>query len=289
MTKKIVFGAALALVIVGLMAPSASALCNPPKFVSTYNGGSGAFAYWHSTLAETPGATLVGKLWNGSTDLTGTCNTACTGCGTNSGFLYFGSAAGDIGLNVSLGDQCQGANVCPSGSISVLAGVTKGSNTDFLATQGLETAGFFDFSTTGHAMLAHPRPRVTNSQRSGTNVNLAVAVDAAAPALFDSVASQITGCNILTASSAADPGRLASAYTLLGPCSGGVSGAAATAGGASNCTDITKDNWIVVQEVTAAGPSPFVGAATRVRCNSAVADPKPFKIINNKVGTKTDK
>ena len=43
MTKKIAFTVALALVLVGIAAPSASAVCNPPKFASTYNGTTGAF------------------------------------------------------------------------------------------------------------------------------------------------------------------------------------------------------------------------------------------------------
>ena len=289
MNKSIALRVALAFVIVASMAPNASALCNPPKSVGTYNGTSGNWSYWHSTLGALPGASLVGKLWSGATDLTGSCNTACTGCGYRSGFLYFGVVyPGDVGLNLSLGDACQGDNVCPIGSISVLAGVTSGGSTEFLATQGLETAGFFDFSSTEHAMRVHPRPRVTRSSRSsGGHVLLSISIDATTPALFDGVASQITGYNILSALAVSDPGRLEKAYTFLTATSGGSGGTPATADVTVDCSIYGKDQWLVAQIVTVAGPSPFVGPPSRIRCTTALADPKPFKVINKGV-TVTD-
>jgi hypothetical protein len=107
MTKKIVFGAALVLVIAGLAAPNASALCNPPKFASTYNSATLAASYWHTSLPA--GSTLVGKLWSSTGDHTGTCNTTA-----QIPMLYFGATPGDVGFTLAMGDPCVVG--CPSGS-----------------------------------------------------------------------------------------------------------------------------------------------------------------------------
>jgi hypothetical protein len=132
MTKRIVFGAALALVTVGLMAPNASAVCPGSKSVSTYNAGTAAFSYWHTTLTTsgTAGAALVAKIWQpGGADVTGTCNTRA-GADGNHGILYFGTNPGDIGLSIDLSDACvQPQAACAAGQLAILATVTKGSKT----------------------------------------------------------------------------------------------------------------------------------------------------------------
>jgi len=276
MTKKIVFGVALALVIVGIAAPSASAACNPPKAAATYNTLTGGYSYWHSPLAALSGAALVGKMWSGTVDFTGTCND-----GTQQ-FLYFGATPGDVGLNISLGEACVPG--CPSGSLSVMATVSTPTGTEFLTTQATETpAGGlnFDYSNTSHPMVPLPRPRVTSSTRVAPNVNLGIAVDATAGGYYEGTASQITGYNILSAASVADPGRLASAYSLRQniPAPGGTAGTAPLV--SVDCSDITKDQWVVTQIVTLGGASPSVSAATRVKCNQALADPK-YKIVPKK-------
>lgn len=271
MTKKIVFGMALALVIAVVAVPSVSAACNPPKSASTYNGVTFVTAYWTTTLPKV-GATVKGKIWSGSTDFTGTCN--------DQNFMYF-TYDGGVNMSLSLGDACVPG--CPTGSLSAMAMITNNGATEFLATQTPETpsgGNNFDFSTLGHAMVPVPRPRATNSSRAGSTINLNIAVDAAASGLYDGTAAQITGYNILAASSVADPGRDASAYALRValPAAGGGAGAGSTS---VDCTDASKSQWLVTQIVTAAGPAPLVSAPTRVSCGPAVADPK-FKIINKK-------
>src|SRR4029078_12375650 len=111
MTKQLVFGVALALVIVGIAAPSASAACNPPKSISTYNSGTGAFVYYKTTLLDAN--KLVGTVWSASGQHAGT---ACHEGPLATTFLYFGATPGDIGMNLSLGDGCVVG--CPSGTAS---------------------------------------------------------------------------------------------------------------------------------------------------------------------------
>jgi hypothetical protein len=272
MTKKIVFGAALALVIVGLAAPSASAACNPPKSVGTYNVATQASAYWHTTLS---GGSLVGKIWSGAVDFTGTCNNP-----PGPGILYFGANPGDVGVSLSLGDACVPG--CPTGSLSIQATALTATGSETIISKVAETstgAVNFDFSGDGsHPMAAYPRPRVTGSSRVSTNVSLNLAVDAV-PA-FGGAGSDIVGYNILSASGASDPGRLASAYSLRTtiPSPGGAGGTGTTP---VDCSNINNDQWVVTQLVFTGGASNTVSAATRVKCNPALANPK-FNVVPKK-------
>jgi len=267
MTKKIVFALALALVIVGIAAPSASASCNPPKFASTYNSLTGGFAYWHTTIV---GGSLNGRMWSGATDYTGTCNTGAS-------FLYFGTDPQNVGLSVSLGDPCVPG--CPGGSLSVRASVTdsNGATEEFVATSAPETpAGGvnFDFSNTAHNMVSAPRPRVgTNGGRSGSNVLLNTLSEPLS-GYFEGTDAQVTSCNIRAGSGTTDPGRDALLYPTILATVSASGGSCAAASLTVNCSNIATDQWIVIQPVTAAGGDQHVGPGTRVGCNPALADPK---------------
>ncbi len=266
MGRRPVVFAAVAFSMIGTAGPNAFANCNPPKYIDTYNAATGAYAYWRSALAETPGGSLVTKMWSGAVDVTGTCN-----------FLYFGAGQGDIGLSGDFGQACLPGSACPSGSVSVLAAVVKGAGTEFLVTQAPETpagAVNFDFSGTSHPMIALTRPRITAVSRvSATKVQLSIIIDAVSGGLYEGSADQIAGYNILRAEASADPGRLPDPYTLIAsvPAPGG---AAATAQVTSDfCITYGLDDWLVVQVVSAAGPFPVVGAAARISCWN-LADPK---------------
>jgi hypothetical protein len=283
MTKRIVFGAALALVIVGLMAPNASAVCPGSKGVSTYNGATGAFSYWHTSLTG-PGTTLVAKVWQpGGADVTGTCNT--TANNTNHSILYFGATVGDIGLSYDLSDACvQPQSACATGQVAVMATVQKGGLSEFLTTQAPETPGgnvTFDFSTFGnHAMVGIPRPRITGSSRTGSTVNANVTIDAANTGAYEGTGPLVTGYNILSKLSGSDPGRSAASYDA-GPNVAASGGVQATTVVPVNCTGGSPSlsrQWVVTQLVTANGPSPTVSQATQVSCDPSLADPK-FKIV----------
>jgi len=277
MTKKIVFGAAIALVIVGIASTPASALCNPPKSLSTYNSGTGAYVFFDSGFPNA-GTTLVGNVWSGAVNHTGTCN-------VDAPFVYFGAGDGQVGLNFNLGASC--VNGCPSGSVSVQITAINGGASHTMTTQTLESVGpsavNFDFSTTpAHVLGNYPRQHVTTSSRVGSSVNVAVSIDAASDSAFDGSASQITGYNVLSAQGATDPGRLAAAYGAVPlttiPAPGGI---AATGNAAVNCTVTANDQWVVTQLVTTGGPSNTVSAATRVKCDPALANPK-YNIIPKK-------
>jgi len=287
MTKKIVFGAALGLLIVGIAAPSASAACNPPKNAATYNPSPYNVAYWHTSVPVS-GATLIGKVWQGGVDFTGTCNTAVQAGQTRAGFLYFGLTPGDIGLSLALGDACVPGTLCPSAApLFVQATVNNGTAQEFLVTNVSEASGGsvnYDFSQQGnHAMVPAPRPKINSSSRTagtgGGTVNLGVHIDATAGGFFNGSGSDVTGYNIVTSQSLADPGRLASAYTLRQnvPAPGGAAADGATT---VDCTNLGNGNqWVALQLVTVSGgPSNIVGPPTRIECNPALADPK-FKVV----------
>jgi hypothetical protein len=286
MIKKIAFGTVFALVFAGLMAPSASAICANSTSVSTYNPITGAFSYWHTTLTGA-GTTLVAKIWQpGGPDVTGTCNTRNSPDG-NAGILYFGLTAGDIGLSVNLADACVGGTTatCPVGQLAVLATVNKGGVSEFLTTQAPDSNGgaiTFDFSTFGnHPMVAVPRPRITSSSKAGSTVNTTITVDPVSSGAYEGTAGLITGYNILSKLANADPGRLASSYDT-GPtiaASGGISGTGPVPVDCTGGSATLSRRFVVTQIVTAGGPSPTVGPATQVSCDSSLATPPNYKIV----------
>lgn len=281
MTKKIVLGAAVALVIVGIASTPASALCNPPKSVQTYNSQTGAYVFFNTGLPNA-GTSLIGTFWSAAVNHTGTCNTA------QPGMLYFGGE-GQVGININLGDAC--VNGCPSGAMSIQITAANGANSRTLTTQTVETpagASQFDFSTKpAYALGDYPRQHVTASSRvAGNLVNVSVGVDAATGIAQDGTAAQITGYNILSAISATDPGRDASAYTLRTniPAPGGI---ATTGSTQVDCSNINNDQWVVTQLVTTAGASNSVSPATRIKCNPALANPKYNIVPKKSMGTQT--
>jgi hypothetical protein len=287
MTKKIVFGTVLALVVVGLVAPSASASCANSTSVNTYNGATGAYQYWHTSLSG-PGTTLVAKLWQpGGPDVTGTCNTRNSPDGDR-GILYFGVTPGDVGLAVNLADSCVGGTtaICPVGQLAVLATVNKAGVSEFLTTQAPEgsTGVTFDFSTfPGHAFVPVPRPRITGASKAGTIVTANVALDPVSAGAFQGTAGLITGYNILSKLAAADPGRNASAYDAapqLVPTSNGGPATAVVPVECAGGSPAAGRRFVVTQIVTAGGPSPTVSAPVQVSCDPSLAEPPgKYKIV----------
>jgi hypothetical protein len=272
MIKRIVFDSALVLALLSLTAPSASAACNPPKSVSTYNGVTGAYVYFHTTVPSPNGSYgLLGKIWDDDGDHTGTCNEFGT-------FLYFGAAPGNIGVNMSLGDACVPG--CPTRTLSLQITASNTANqTQTIVTKVVETpagANNFDFSSQAPADLelgSYPRPRVISSSRVGSTVNLSVSLDGSASLYRNGTGTDITGFNLVSASSLGDPGPRASLYALRSfvPTPGGAPG---TGLATVDCSNFVNDQWIAAQLVSATGgPSNAVGPRTRVKCNPALANP----------------
>jgi hypothetical protein len=268
-------GSAAVLVAVCIGASPASAVCNPPKFVSTYNFVTGAYAYWHSSLIPLPNV-LNAKIWSGGVDHTGTCN-------QDPGILYFGAAPGDMGINLSLGHACVPG--CPLGSLSIQASATNGRRSETLVAKTNETpagAVNFDFSQTGSRALGElPRPRVTSSSRVGTQIQLTLSI--AGISVFDGAEADVMGFNVLGAQSIVDPGRSASPYALLVdvPSPGGTGGTATVLVPFPGTTSY----WIVTQVVTRAGPSDLVSEATRI---SGQILAEPTRKPKNSMTTRTE-
>lgn len=284
MTKKIVFGAALALVIVGLAAPSASASCNPPRSSSSFGASN---TYFVPSIPIPAGSTVVGRIWSGATELTGTCNVA-NGAAQGTMFYFYGPG---VGFRQDLGDACVPGTNCPGADMSLQVTVTNpaGQSETLLSKATYVPAGAtqYDFSTpSGNQAMGSNRPRATSSSRVGPTVNVNLGIDAANAYAYNGAAADITGYNIVSASGAADPGSLASAYTFrtLVPAPGGT---AASSPLAVDCSNINQDQWVATQIVTAAGPSNTVSGRTRVNCNPALANPKYNVVPKKGMGSTT--
>lgn len=271
MIKRIVFGAALALAIVGISAPDASAFCNPPKFVASFNSVSGEYTYWQVN-DNTNSAALATKFINNNQDVGGTCQ-----------FLYWAVSPGQVGLSGDFGQACALGTPCPSGTLSLI-GQAGDSFFGATITEGTGALGY-DFAPVGgpgHVKEtgSAPRPRVTSSSRSGSSVIVSIGIDAVSsnPGFDAATAATITGYNILSAAATTDPGRSAVAYQPLAnaPASGGGPGSVASA--SVDCTNTALDRWVVTQIVTTGGPFHSVSAATQIKCNPALADPKYKKV-----------
>jgi hypothetical protein len=274
MTKRTVLGVAVAAFAVIAISPSASASCTPAKTASTYVDG--ASSYWLPVGG-------VQGLANGQTWQLGAPGSWNGAGGTVpcTGFVYF--SAGGANLNLDLGSCGSG---CPSGPIAVLATNSTPGNTDFLLATVAETPTAsvnFNYQALGNLnMFQVPRPRVTSSSRAGSVVNVEITADSVAGGLYGpSAASGISGYRILSAASVSDPGRSASSYTPL-VAIGGLGGVAGSTVGtvAVDCSDNTKDRWLVTQLAFEGGQifSEAVSAPTRVACIPTLANPTKPKV-----------
>lgn len=274
MAKKIVLSVAVAAFAVIAMAPSASASCNPGKSASTYVGG--ASAYW---LPATVQGNAIGQTWQ--LGAPGTWNGAGGAVPCSPGIVYF-SAAG-MNLNLDLGACGAG---CPNGPLAVLAQNETPTGTEFLLATVVETPANsvnFDYQAGGNRNLIKiPRPRVLSSSRSGTDVILSIALDSIAGGLYGpNAGSAVTGYRLLGKSASSDPGAAASGYDAVAravvAAPGGI---AATTPLTVNCSDLANDQFLAVQISFEGGAvlSNSVSAATRVRCDPALANPKTPKV-----------
>lgn len=269
MIKKIVLGAMAVALVAFVMVPSASASCNPAKTATTFGNGT---AYW---LPATTVGTASVQSWQ--LGAPGTWNSAGGTVACPNSFLFPDgpgfSLAFDLG---SCGSGCP----APLSTLVTLAQNRTASGTEFLLATIVETpadsSGNFQYASQGdHTMIPVPRPRVLSSARVGSAVNLSVTVDSIAAGLFGpNAASAVTGFNILTASSATDPGTDSSAYSLRSTIAS-AGGAAATGPISLDCTN-PLDQWIVTQIQLENGTvlANSVSGATRVHCDPALANPK---------------
>ena len=292
MTKKIAFGVAAVALATIVMAPSASAACSGPTTANTYNGGTGAYTYWHSPSGDTTG-TLVSQAWQ----LGSPATFNSTGCPT---FLYFSPQGLGIGLGADF-STCGVGCPAPGSTLAVLAQkIAAGPSpvTDFLiATVAAGQTGVtFDFSTQGaHDMIQMPAPTVLNSgPRSGNLLPLHVSIPSVAGGLYGpNAANAITGFRVVAALSATEPARDSAGFT---PVTGG---AISSPGGAAvgdtlvtlDCGSTAGvDGWVAVQLSLENGTvlGGTVSKPKRVHCQGALAEPK-FKPIKKGNGLGNDK
>jgi hypothetical protein len=275
MTKKIVFGVMLVALVAVVAVPSASAACIPAKSATTF---STLTAYWVPTDST---GSLVGQAWQ----LGSPGTYSSTGCPT---FMTFDP--GGVTLNLDLGSCGSGCPAALSTLATLAQHIRADGTSEFLLDTIVETPAAtvnFDYATQGnHNMIPIPRPRVLSSARVATNVNLNVAVDSIAGGLYGpNAGSAVTGFRILTKSSAVDPGNDAANYDAV-PAAviANPGGTGASQPVVLNCTN-PADQWIVTQIQFEGGTvlGGATSAATRVRCDPALANPK-YKIVPKKIG-----
>jgi len=288
MTKKIVFGVAVAAFAMIVMAPSASASCSGNRTANTYTGAG--TSYWQIPAGDDRG-TLVGQAWQLGNPATFNSSAGANPC---IGMLYFSGG----GLNFGADFGTCGAGCPASGSTLAVAAthtLPNGASALLIATV-VETVGGasnFDFSTQGPKNLVRlPAPNIVNSgPRSGNLMPLTVSVP---QFLTDGnglsgpgAATAITGYKVVAALAATEPSRDAALYNA--PVTGGnlaaLGGAAVTnapvqldCGAAAGV-----DGWVALQINFENGGvlHSAVSKPTRVRCQGAMANPK-FKPVQKK-------
>jgi len=265
-----------------LTTPSARAACNPNKTAATFD--SGPTAYWFPATTMGTASFQAWQLGN-----PGVYNSA--GCPSTGLFVDGGPG---WSLHFELG-SCGLGCTTPNGDNTLALLVenrTAFGGAEFLLDTVAETPAAvnnYDFGLQGdHTMIPIPRPRIISSFRSGTSVFVNVQYNPITAGLFGpGAASAVDGYRMLGALSTTDPGRDPSAYTLLAtiPAPGG--GVSTVQQVAVNCSSF-QDQWIVTQLSLENGAilSTSVSNPARIRCNPALADPKPT-IVPKKIGPPT--
>lgn len=260
-------------------APSADASCPLPKILSSYGD---SFSYLVPPAGTLDANWAGSKFWQ--TGAFATANSGTTqmvGQPGGVGFIKFDPVYSVWYISGDLSQQ--GIVGCPSGSISMLLQTNTGGEARFHVRTGVSDAsGNFRLNSGGDwPLVLMPRPRVVSSSRTGSTVNLQLNLDAATPG--------VTGLpvglayQVVTASSATDPGRNASAFT---------GGTTITPGTPvplpSDCANVAADNWVATRLVIDGVPTDLVSNPTRVECDPALADPK-FKHIDRPAKPRSDR
>jgi hypothetical protein len=266
----------LALIIAALVLTTGTAFaaCIPAKDFGTWSqGGSTGYVYNYLRFGDTSitVADLSGRFWE-------TNNAAAANNGTASESSWLGQYYAGADATYILGDWGAGTVGCPVGAMTVM--VEDNKNGGFITMSANEKPGNKNFLWIGQDWTAAsiPRPRVTGSGRSGTDVIVDVMVDDASGGSYDPDANgggQITGVPIFQAVNPTSNDIAAGGWSSIGVAPNGGS----VAGLAVDCSD-TANNTSIAAGVEIEGEAPTtVGPATIIECDPNLADPGKFKLI----------
>ncbi len=266
----------MAFALVVALAPSAQAICSPPKTFGSWDTNLGYYTYvtgWNQNNALT-----TGSFWQ-----TGARADHNEGTHTDDAWMrYYPGYGGYISGN--LGDG--GVVGCPSGNMILVMTQDNGDGTaSFAASRESENlGGFFAFQQPNLAFTTIPRPRATASSRAGADVVLDLELSAidGGFATRTAQANPITAFNLYTFHGAADPGRDVGAWTLHStiPYAGGVTAASAVS---FSCADDGNDTFVAAGLVIDGVVSLQVSGSTALECDPTLADPDDkFDIIRDR-------
>lgn len=279
----LVLGIVSAVALAVVAAPLAEATCAPAKRFSQWDASSATYAYTNFQQPQT-NAAIIGALWQ-----TGARSAANEGSGCED-TSWLNPYAGQWYINGFLngldpqGDLCQPTG-CPSGDMTIVVEAPRsGGGAEFGVTRVGETSFGFNYSTAGTLNTADiPRPNVSSSGRSGTNVNINFTLPGRDSAYAGAapVNQAISSYRIVRFRGNADPGRGSGQWSLLQSFpynSAGVSGSLTI-----DCADTTQDEFIATQVSYDNGQylGALVSQSVRIECDPNLANPdRDFKLID---------
>jgi len=272
--------------IVGLGATNAGATCVPGHAFSQWDGATGAFFYSYpgADANQTFGTGgFIGRWWQGGAFSTSNNVT----CPVNTWFIPY---AGKFYVNGLIGGQGCGSatDACPTTRMVALVQTTTldGTGAKFAVGNAAETgsATNYFFYGSNWNFTPIPRPGVTFVGKAGSvaTLNLTFAdMGEAFAGPTGTASSIITGYRLVRSFGVADAGRAAANYTFVQrvPYAGG---SASLTGFQFDCATAGAGNdvffGVQVEFENGQFNSDYVGATTRVKCNSTQADPQFRKI-----------
>lgn len=286
MKMKHIIPTIMVLALVVAMAPSAQALCSPPKTFGSWVVSAGFYTYvtgWNQNNAAT-----YGSFWQPGSRLT-----IYEGTHTDDQWLrYYPGYGGYITGN--LGDG--GVVGCPGGELIVSMTQDNGNGTASFAiareTEDLAWAHAFQMPNMTFWLM--PAPRALTSSRAGETVVMDVLVDPFEEGFFSLTGHgflpTISGVSLYTFHGAADPGRDTANWTFHStlPYAGGPTTAVGTV---FSCVDDGMDTFVAAAiNMNGEMDTLHVGSSIVIECDAALADPDDkFELIRERVneGRKT--
>ncbi len=266
MKMKHIIPTIMVLALVVAMAPSAQAICSPPKTFLSWSAAGYTYVYGHN-----PSAPTFGSFWQPGGRLDhneGTYDVSNWLRFYSASYSYFAGNLGDGGV---VG--------CPGGELIIAVTQDNEDGTaSFLINRETEDPGaptaFWPATSTFTPM---PAPRATASSRAGETVIMDVSVADFAEGFFSRTGhlaeGSITGISLYTFHGAADPGRDAANWTFHSTIP--YTGADSTAAGLIiGCVDDGMDTYVAAAiNLTGELDTLHVGPSIVVECDGTLADP----------------
>lgn len=256
----------MAFALVVAMAPSAEAVCIPGKAFGTWDAPNYNYVFgWNQDHALT-----VGVFWQA-----GARADANEGTYDEADWLRYYAG---YGTYIS-GQISAGTVGCVTGEMILAITQDNGDGTaSFAVNQETEKTTGLNFWQANMTLVPMPRPRVTNSSRSGAQVVVDVAFDGVDSAFTSQTGSTAAGTFtnfvLLSAHGPADPGRDGAAWTEVGRVAYNGAGASIT-GLAVDCADDGGDTFLAfgLEIDNELIPSLHVSASTALECDPTLANP----------------